>query len=44
MRFLLLTALIATPCLAEELPNPQLLPTTKAIHEKIAAKAAPKTE
>ena len=43
MRFLLLTALTATPCLAEELPNPQLLPTTKAIHEKIAAKAAPKT-
>jgi formylglycine-generating enzyme required for sulfatase activity len=42
MKFLLLTALAATPCLSEELPNPQLLPTTKAIHEKIAAKADPK--
>ena len=42
MRYLLL--LIAAPCLAEELPNPQLLPTTKAIHEKIAAKTDPKPE
>lgn len=31
---LLLTAFAAT---AEELPNPQLLPTTKAIHEKVTA-------
>jgi hypothetical protein len=44
MRFLLLTALIVAPCLAEELPNQQLLPTTKAIHAKIAAKADPKAE
>ena len=44
MRALFITAIIAAPCLAEELPNPQLLPTTKAIHEKIAAKADPKPE
>ncbi len=40
----LLWFIAATPCLAEELPNPQLFPTTKAIHEKIAAKVAPKPE
>lgn len=42
MKYLFL--LIAAPCLAEELPNPQLLPTTKAIHEKIAATPDPEVE
>ena len=44
MRALFITAIIAAPCLAEVLPNPQLLPTTKAIHEKIAAKVDLKPE
>ncbi len=44
MRPLPLLLLLTAPCLAEELPNPQHLPTTKAIHEKVAAKADPKPE
>jgi len=33
--------LTAIPLIAEEVPNPQLLPTTKAIHEKITANPDP---
>ena len=42
MKISSLLLLAAAPCLAEELPNPQLLPTTKAIHEIISKKADPK--
>ena len=44
MRALFITAIIAAPCLANELTNPLLLPTTKAIHEIISKKAAQKAE
>jgi formylglycine-generating enzyme required for sulfatase activity len=39
--FFLLTALAAIAANAAELPNAQLLPTTKAIHEKISSKQDP---
>jgi formylglycine-generating enzyme required for sulfatase activity len=39
MKYLAVLSLAAIQAIAEELPNPQLFPTTKAIHAKIVATA-----
>ena len=39
MKYLAVLSLAAIQAMAEELPNPQLFPTTKAIHAKIVATA-----